>query len=152
MQLPPLMQPQNQPGLRICVWLDSDCRCCIRYIYIYVHLYVQKYSVETIYFGKFAKETLWYLWNARIQCCLRKEKPPQESNAYSFNRLLCWEIMYERMTHTQIKQFLCSKKRFTMFREGSRMRHENSGASKVVQKWLSTRVSEPSDAQLSNYV
>ena len=39
--------------------------------------------------------------------------------------------------------------------EGSnsvRMRPENSGASKVVQKWLSTIVSEPSDAQLSDYV
>ena len=33
-----------------------------------------------------------------------------------------------------------------------RMRHENSGASKVVKKWLSTRVSEASDAQLSDYV
>ena len=39
--------------------------------------------------------------------------------------------------------------------EGSnsvRMRHENSGASKVVKKWLSTRVSESEDAQLSDYV
>ena len=39
--------------------------------------------------------------------------------------------------------------------EGSnsvRMRPENSGASKVVKKWLSTRVSDSSDAQLSDYV
>ena len=39
--------------------------------------------------------------------------------------------------------------------EGSnsvRMRPENSGASKVVKKWLSTRVSESEDAQLSDYV
>ena len=39
--------------------------------------------------------------------------------------------------------------------EGSnsvRMRPENSGALKVVKKWLSTRVSDSSDAQLSDYV
>ena len=39
--------------------------------------------------------------------------------------------------------------------EGSnsvRMRPENSGALKVVTKWLSTRVSDSSDAQLSDYV
>ena len=39
--------------------------------------------------------------------------------------------------------------------EGSnsvRMRPENSGALKVVKKWLPTRVSDSSDAQLSDYV
>ena len=39
--------------------------------------------------------------------------------------------------------------------EGSnsvRMRPENSGALQVVKKWLSTRVSDSSDAQLSDYV
>ena len=39
--------------------------------------------------------------------------------------------------------------------EGSnsvRKRPENSGALKVVKKWLSTRVSDSSDAQLSDYV
>ena len=39
--------------------------------------------------------------------------------------------------------------------EGSnsvRMRPENSGASKVVKKWLSIIVSESSDAQFSDYV
>ena len=39
--------------------------------------------------------------------------------------------------------------------EGSnsdRMRHENSGASTVVENWLPTRVSDSSDAQLSDYV
>jgi hypothetical protein len=32
------------------------------------------------------------------------------------------------------------------------MRHENSGASKVVENWLPTSVSDTSDAQLSDYV
>ena len=39
--------------------------------------------------------------------------------------------------------------------EGSnsvRMRHENSGAATVVENWLPTRVSDSSDAQLSDYV
>ena len=32
------------------------------------------------------------------------------------------------------------------------MRPENSGASKVVENWLPTRVSDTSEAQLSDYV
>ena len=89
------------------------------------------------------------------------------------SKISTWDIYLSNFyqlfpVHDQMKAVEGRKEKFACFKgtvdptnydkksdEGSnsvRMRPENSGASKVVQKWLSTIVSEPSDAQLSDYV
>ena len=64
-----------------------------------------------------------------------------------------------QQTNATIKQSMQLKLNGTEYDKKSdeggnsvRMRPENSGALKVVKNWLSTRVSDSSDAQLSDYV
>ena len=52
----------------------------------------------------------------------------------------------------KIKSLVFYDKKSDKGSKSVRMRHENSGASKVVENWLPTRVSDTSDAQLSDYV
>ena len=99
---------------------------------------------------------MWISQPSKILVCQIFWGPPKEIHNWATTQI-CIFVNFSRFLHVflwQISSYAnnisCDKKSD----EGSnsvRMRHENSGASKMVENWLSTRLSESSDAQLSDY-